>query len=352
MPNQPEWSVVHYNHDGNKLAEVAPEQLAWGRYLNRPGYINYDIDYQVFAAKQSNIGSYRTDFSLMRNDLTILAGLHTVVSADMDELVIHVAGQGWLHYLERRMWPFAMGKDQSATGRLWVQADVGDIVTDMVNQITTTGESVDYVVQSRKLGITTNFRIDPADSESIFDKITTLSQQKPGFDFICTNDKQFIMYVPEKGQFVRDYSLELGRNIKSIHYGDNGPVGNAVLGTGAGSSTKVGFGMQDLVSQDVFRRLDQIEDFGDDPNTSNISRMTRQQLDRSKNPDLDIWVSVYPEEFDKAYTSIDVGDYVHVIADMEHVQIDDFYRVTGIEGYLNAQGDEQIVFTFNDHTDV
>lgn len=352
MPDQPQWTVIHYNHDGNKLAEVAPEQLSWGRYLNRPGYINYDVDYQVFAARPQNVGAYRTDFALMRNDLPIIAGLHTAVSADMDELVIHVAGYGWLHYLEMRVWPFAMGKDQSASGMSWFATDVGDIVTDMVNTVSTTGESVEFVMQSAQLGITTNYRIEPADSENIFEKITSLSQQKPGFDFQCTNDKQFIMYVPEKGDYVRDYSLELGRNVKSVHYGDNGPVGNAVLGVGAGSATKVGYGTQDLDAQAIYRRLDQIEDFGDDPNTSNITRMTRQQLDRSKNPNLDIWVSVYPEEFDKAYTSADVGDYMHVIADMEYVQLDDYFRITGIEGYLNAQGDEQLVFTFNDNTTV
>ncbi len=352
MANQPSWSVVHYSHDGYKLAEVAPEQLSWGCYLNRPGYINYDIDYQVFAAKQSNIGAYRTDFALMRDDLTIISGLHTAVSADMDELVIHVAGYGWLHYLERRYWPFAMGKDQSGTGQIWFAVDVGSIVVDMVNTIATTGNTVPFVVQSSQLGITTNYRIDPADSESIFDKITTLSQQKPGFDFEVTTDKQFIMYVPQKGSYIRDYSLELGRNVKSIHYGDSGPMGNAELGTGAGSATKIGFGAQDLDAQAVYRRLDEITDFGDDPNASNISRMTRQQLDKSKNPNLDIWVSVYPEEFDKAYTSVGVGDYVHVIADMEYVQLDDYFRVTGKEGYLNAQGDEQIVFTFNDPTTV
>ena len=42
---------------------------------------------------------------------------------------------------------------------------------------------------------------------------------------------------------------------------------------------------------------------------------------------------------------------VKVSADLTYVQLDDFYRVTGIEGYLNSQGDEQIVFTFNDHNE-
>ena len=352
MANQPTWKVLHKNHDGANLAEIAPEQLSWGRYLNRPGYVNYDIDLQAPAAQFANVGAYRTDFALMRGDLTILAGLHTAVSADMDELVIHVAGYGWLHYLERRVWPFQLGKDQSASGKAWFDTDIGDIVSDLVDVASTYGEGVPFVIQSQQLGIKTNYRVEPADSENLFEKITSLAQMKPGFDFTCTNDLQFIMYVPEKGVQVRDYSLELGRNIKSVHYGDNGPVGNAVLGVGAGSSTKVGYGVQSLTRQATYRRLDQVEDFGDDPSVANITRMTTQQLARSKNPDLDIWVSVYPEEFDKAYTSIDVGDYVRVIADMEYVAIDDFYRVTGIEGYLNAQGDEQLVFTFNDHTDV
>lgn len=346
-----EWKLIHYNHDGTKLAEVPPEQLSWGRYLNRPGYTNYDIDLQVFAAKQQNVGAYRTDFSIMRDNLEILAGLHTAVAADMDDSVIHVAGYGWLHYLERRVWPFIMGKDQSTAGSVWFDIDIGDIVSDLVNIVATTG-GVPYVIQSAQLGIKTNYRIEPGDSESLFEKISSLAQQKPGFDFMCTNDKQFIMFVPEKGDYIRDYSLELGRNIKSVHYGDNGPIGNAVLGLGAGSASKIGYGIESTAAQSIYRRLDQVEDFGDDPNVANITRMSRQQLDKSKNPDLDIWVSVYPEDFDKAYTSLDVGDYAHVIADLEYVQLDDYYRITGIEGYLNAQGDEQLVFTFNDHSDI
>ena len=352
MANAPDWRVVHYNLDGVKIAEVAPEQLAFGRYLNRPGYINYDIDLQLFAANYSNVGSYRTDFELKRDDLSLLAGLHTAVSADMDELVIHIAGYGWLHYLERRTWPFAMGRDQSNDGKAWWQVDVGDIVTELVSVAGTVGKGVNFVVQPAQLGILTNYRIDPADSETLFDKITTLSQQKPGFDFEATNDKQFIMYIPEKGTHVEDYVLELGTNIKSVHYGDNGPVGNYVLATGAGSSSKVGVGVYDTDSEQLFRRHDQIVDFGDDPNFSNVGRYAHMQLDKSKNPNLDIWVTIYPQQFDAAYEAISVGDYVRIIADMDYVSINDFYRVTGIEGYLNAQGDEQLVFTFNDPSSV
>lgn len=346
-----DWKVIHYTIDGVPLCEVAPEQLSWGRYLNRPGYINYDIDLNHIAATYRNCGAYRTDFSLKKDDITVLSGLHNAVAADMDDSVIHVAGAGWLHYLERRTWPFAMGSDQSGTGQVWFDVDVGDVVTDLVTAAMTNGLGINYGLHGQQLGIKTNYRIDPNDSTTLFDKISELSQQQPGFDFVCDNDKNFQMYVPSKGKRVDDYSLELGRNIKSVHYGDNGPIGNNLLGTGAGSSTKLGYGVRDDASEQTYRRLDEVVDFGDNPNIGSVKRLADHQLDKSSVPDLDLWVTVYPEDFDLAYTSVDVGDMLKVMADLTYVQLDDFYRVTGIEGYLNAQGDEQIVFTFNDHTE-
>lgn len=346
-----DWKVIHKSIDGVPLAECAPEQLSWGRYLNRPGYINYDIDLNHFAAEYRNVGAYRTDFELKRDDFVVLSGLHNAVAADMDDDVAHIAGAGWLHYLERRSWPFALGQDQSKTGKIWFDTDVGDIVTDLVTAAIVNGKGVPFVASGQQLGIKTNYRIEPNDTDMLFDKISELSQQSPGFDFVCDNDKNFQMYVPAKGNHVDDYSLELGRNIKSIHYGDNGPAGNYILGTGAGSSNKLGWGEADVASEAIYRRLDSSVDFGDNPNIGSVRRLTDHQISKSSVPDLDLWVTVYPEQYDLAYTAVDVGDWLKVMADMTYVQIDDFYRVTGIEGYLNAQGDEQIVFTFNDHTE-
>lgn len=346
-----DWKVIHRGIDGIALGEVAPEQLSWGKYLNRPGYINYDVDLTHTVAKFRNIGAYRTDFELKRDDITILSGLHNAVAADMDEDVIHIAGAGWLHYLERRVWPFELGNDQSNTGKVWFDVDVGDIVTDLITAAVVNGKGVDFIALGQQLGIKTNYRIEPNDSGTLFEKIAELSQQQPGFDFVCDNDKNLFLYVPAKGKQVDDYSLELGRNIKSIHYGDNGPVGNYALGTGAGSSTKLGFGTRDPISEATYRRLDTVVDFGDNPSIGSVTRLTRHQLSKSAVPDLDLWVTVYPEDYGLAYTAVDVGDMLKVMADLSYVQIDDFYRVTGIEGYLNNQGDEQIVFTFNDHTE-
>lgn len=346
-----DWKIIHRTIDGVPLCEVAPEQLSWGRYLNRPGYINYDVDLSHVAAEYRNCGAYRTDFELRRDDLVVLSGLHNAVAADMDDDVIHVAGAGWLHYLERRTWPFNMGSDQSNTGKVWFDVDIGDIVTDLVTAAIVNGVGLNYGMAGQQLGIKTNYRIDPNDSSTLFDKVSELSQQQPGFDFVCDNDKNFQMFVPSKGKNVDTYSLELGRNIKSVHYGDNGPIGNYVLGTGAGSSTKLGVGVKDEASEAVYRRLDQVVDFGDNPNVSSVSRLADHQLAKSTVPDLDLWVTIYPEPYDLAYTAVDVGDMLKVSADLTYVQLDDFYRVTGIEGYLNSQGDEQIVFTFNDHNE-
>lgn len=346
----PDWKVIHYSHDGAALAECSPEQLSWGRYLNRPGYINYDIDLYHFAAKYENVGTYRTDFALRRSDLDILAGLHNNVAADMDDPVIHVAGAGWMHYLEKRTWPFSMGSDHSNDGKVWFQVDIGQVVNDLLTAAAA-GNGIIFNIATTNMGISTNYRIDPGDSGTLFDKITELSQQEPGFDFVVDNDKNFTMYAPKKGNVVTNYSLELGRNVKSVHYGDNGPVGNNVLGTGAGSSTKLAFGAADYDSEQIYRRLDFVDDYGDNPNIGSVTNYTRQSLAKSAVPDLDIWVTIYPEQFDNAYTSIDVGDWVHVMADLTYVRIDQHYRVTGIEGYLDAQGDEQLVFTFNDKQD-
>lgn len=344
-----QWSVVHKSHDGQALGEDAPTNLVFGVYTRRPGYINYDLNLHSELAVRERTEAYGTDFYLYAGNTLLFAGPHTAVEVDTDNRYITVSGAGWMHYLEVTILEYDSDSPKVLKYPLKKgdpEPDIYEIVEDILDKsIGSDPYAIDLVYNNQKSGITQKFRAVARNGSSLYDIIKGLADQTPGFDFETTVNKEFKMYSPMKGRR-STYILEMGKNVKQVHYSDFGPKANVLLGTAVGGNKDLAFMDVDNDSRRKYRTLGMSDDFGDVTNRSQLVRMTRKELTETSQKNIDIWVTIYPEAFEETVTQFFVGDTLRLRFDLEYDIIDEWRRCTGIERYLNEEGDPQIVFTF------
>src|SRR5262249_55495491 len=177
-----EWTVKHRDHKGRFLDSFKPENLHFQLNLNQPDTIDYELSLQ--DAYEGFVGPYRTDWELWRDDRYISGGLHTGVAGGVGDEHVKIAGKSWLHYLERRQWPFSLSPNlaqQWPTGIIYVAANkrVSQIVHDLVRTIrdfnafrwpnapngTNPSYSLGYAIQTDTVPKKINYQIDPLDTE-------------------------------------------------------------------------------------------------------------------------------------------------------------------------------------------
>ncbi len=295
----PVWTIEHREHeftpivvgmpaiqvDGALINEVTPDNLAFTLQLGKlgPGQISYDLGLSALDVITGDpvvghefVGAYRTDFRLKRSTQAhpLMAGMHTPTPAMADgatpEDFVSLAGQDWLHYLQRRVWPYDAALsyvDWPAGLRFSVAAaEIGDIVRDVLETVRdvspnwplppdapgTGGHpsySLGYTVVCDSTGVMTNFAISPMDSTTIYDMINTFAQNERdqgGFDFLMTWDKIFKLIYPEIGDPTMPvFTLQVDAitkiaNMREIGFTNIGPLGTHYLGVGSGASNQAG----------------------------------------------------------------------------------------------------------------
>src|SRR5688500_6278051 len=232
MLRLPEFKVVHYAGDtGRALGEISPSNLEFGMYLNDIGTISYEMNFASQLSVRSKTEARATDWVLQHDMTKLMGGEHTGVNVDTEERFIAVAGRSWLNYLDERNWPF----DPSNPGaNLYaeVQRDIFLVVNDILDEVLSVPNSLDFTYDFGTAGIDVNYRIEPADSENIFAKMKQLSEMRPGFDFEDTWDRQILLYTPKKAN-IGSYSYSQGKNLKKLSYEDTGKGADYVVGLGA-----------------------------------------------------------------------------------------------------------------------
>ncbi len=333
------WRVVHSDHSFNPFGEVSPNGLEFGIALNEVNYCNYDMSLSDPMASYSLCRPYLTDFNLYRDNLLIMGGLHTEVAPDLDERVLKVSGKEWLHYLEKRQYPFDPA-NPTASLVTYFNTDAFTVVENILNTVLALSNSLPLTYSNGTSGLLVNWRIDPGDTDFIYDKIKALGDASPGFDFEIAPDRTFLMYSPKKS-IVSNFTVEDGRNVTKLTYSDTGPDYNHLTGYGQGTASKLGVVKDDTSSRATYRRLDGSVDYGD-VSSETLSRQAQGDIERGAVPVVHLSATIKPSEADSFWSNVQVGYVITVIADTEYVQINDTFRILNLTCRVNEQGDEEI----------
>lgn len=265
-------------------------------------------------------GPYRTDYALYRtgaggNRRLIVEGMVTSVNLSSDRDSILVGGKDWLHYLERRVYPFdpqlyIQGDwDQWPVGwphfagsrreKLGNPVEVRDIVEDMLDHMQSVTlpslpggvpagpgmGQLDIIFNNPPTDTKTKYKIYPGDQTTMFEHIQKLSEQVDGFEFdILPGSREFKMWSPGRLQDVPVYRIETQQDdegkgaVVAMDWTNDGPDGTYLVGLGT-ADKKAGAVWYYRPSLQTFRWLDKVYDFGEMANTDLLFNMLKDQND-------------------------------------------------------------------------
>lgn len=366
LGNEHEIWVRHRDWAGAILGEFRPVNLEFTLRNNEPEDISYDIPLAAPGRVWGFVGPKRTTFELWLGNHNILSGIHSFVNSRRGEEVFHVQGKGWLWYLDNRHYPFngavpyeflhGTATDQAGLA-YQIYADPATIITDLLDITLARPHSVDFTYSLSPVGWKQGFRIELADTTSLFQHINQMSQAEPGsFDFGVRTNREFWITSPHVFPdaarddpsacvWVLDHFIHPEDLIES-EFENNGPLGTHIVGLGAGTSSQLALSYGWDFEQNIFKRWDMSVDFPDVMTDINhpdagatLRRLTQAHFSAGLYPQHSIPLTVKPDNIPDFWHKFIPGHAIWVRQDYEGQNIDGAYKLNGITGKYNTQGE-------------
>jgi len=304
---------------GNVVGQYRPDgDFSFSIRNSEVGDLQFEIALSTTGLTFEQFGPYRTDFELYRTgqsgDVKLLTeGMLTSTNLNNDRDSILVAGKDWLHYLERRVYPFDPVQYVAGNWRNWPQGwphfasgrvklgnpvEVKDIIEEMLAKMEAVTlpalpggvdagpgmGQLGLIYNNKDTGQTTKYTIMPGDQTTIFEHIQKLSEQVNGFEFdILPGSREFKMWSPGRAQDNPIYRLQLQGEeatgaIIDLDWTNDGPEGTFLVGLGT-AEHRAGAVWYYRPSIEKYRWLDKVYDFGEMANTDLLFGMLKDQQD-------------------------------------------------------------------------
>jgi hypothetical protein len=389
-------TIYHDEHDGTLIEVFYPENLQFtlNKGENGPHDISYEVSRSALLSPDS-VGPYRTDFRLNLSTSTddpvvIMGGMHTMVSVASDQEMVQFAGKDWLHYLERRYWPYddtdpnayraghtpsfptTAGSglegdplnDPPANLAYAVSFDVEaldsmTIIKEMLDVVLAQPNSLDITYSLSPIGhIPIYFTIDLISTETILSKIQGLSQEDPGlFDFWIDYNKH--LHVVSGNQYpsgvVSDASLaehtfdttNPSSGIFTVSWTNTGPEQTRLIATGSNPSSSLAVVREYTPASDVFRLLEKNQNFDMTFEKYELRNRARKAELYGLNPVHEVTLSVLPESVSDFWTKFRPGKAIWIYADLEVHTIDAAFEIVSMDFSSDSSGNEVVNFRLN-----
>lgn len=354
------WQIRHRTHNGDLLHTIDPENLNFTINLDDPHDISYEVSTDNPVIEEENtaegdwLGAYQHDWELLRDGeiITGMAGMVTSINIPSGQEVVKVTGKSWLHYLERRHYPF--DPHNPLTWRLRMHnEDVCDIIHEMLTATLSRDYSlnIDLLDLVARTTFDSSLRIEFGDTEDMLSKIKTLAEGKPGFDFEILENKEFRLYYPEYSDpTILAFMMITGSPETVVHtdsaleteWTDNGPEGTHLLAFGAGSSYKMGRNYGSTEGQQTFRRLDHSMDFGDQPNFDALEKLAKGALRAAVRPQREVPIKVAPENINDFWNVVRPGVYFESRTNIYGHQVTGTKKLVSIDAEITNEGEELV----------
>lgn len=343
--------------------------------------------------------SYATNYELYRQSsgagVCISAGMLTSMNFNKDRDTVLIAGKDWIHYLERRIYPFDPQLYISGGWTQWPRqwpdvrgafgsqnyndpspVDVGFIVRQLLQSMLfeppteinaanfplatnwPTGAASTFgvpafTVNVPTFGEVTKYKIFPGDATTIYDHVRKLSEQSSfGFEFdIDPITLAITVYPGRRDSGALIYSFfpsddELVGQIVEFDWTNEGPEGTYLVGL-ASRDKRIGDIWTDLDNVQAFGRLDKVYDYGEISNSDLVLEMLKDQNDL--HPQKKLQLSLFNPEFLALnfYTGGRprglIGLRVRVIADFDplHTVFADF-RINALNFNVDSSTNETV----------
>lgn len=414
--------VDHYDHTLAYTHSFIPDQLTWELRLRDVGTINYRLGLKqknsagtdVLTLGHDFIGPYRTHFILRHvntdSDWTnpaigtnIMGGFHTSMGGAWGSDFMNVGGKDWLHYFERRVFPFdarsahvndyvigtppASLSFQIAAGA-GASARPEQIAVTIINQVlsvtyslplasvgahpsSSTGDPIDYALS---LGDTTSLK---AIVDGLAELQSTAALQ--GFDYWITPGRAFQYLVPTgygdpatlvlNGEVVSggyvfgdnhvsavlDFTtneFNIQYTIDELTFTNTGPGGTHVKAFGSGIGSNLGSTIGYVAGESTFWRLDDTVNYGSITSLSQLQELAQAKLSFDLNPIHEITLTIDATDGIIDYTALRPGMAIYLKLDLGWHQIDSPHQVTSMSYRQSDSGRELITLGLNQIYDI
>jgi hypothetical protein len=366
-----EWIVIHKDYNDNIIDEFRPMNTTFTKRHKDSGDISYDISLSERTMRWAIVGPKRTRFELWNSDygeLPIMSGIHSYINTKRGEEVLHVQGKSWLWYLQNRHYPFdglnpndyLAGTAANDQGLAYQQfAEPEQIINELWTVIFSRPNS-DFGMSlfTIPLGYEVPFRVELADTRTMFDFLTELSEIEPGFDFFDTPDRVVSMSAddiyldtarldPSFCAWVFD-RYKPPTDIVEIEFENNGPEGTHIMGLGAGTSARIVRSYGYDQSQEQFGRWDMTAEFPDTLTESRLVGLTQAYFSKGLYPLHNIPMRVKPDNIPNFWTRIVPGQAIWIKENFESNHADGASVITEMQATIDNQGDAVVDLTLEE----
>lgn len=364
MNDSKEYYIDHFDNTLSVIHTFHPENLQAVLNISQPHTVTYEISYSaldttgttvVFA--EDFIGPYRDGWLLRQGFVPIAAGLITSTNGKKGDDFMTVGGKSWLHYFERRQYPFngdpAHLFDEAIGGAPYGFAyyagavDVATILSDVLGHILSKYGSwaIDLTTLSSLTGTLANFEIPIGDESFASDFIATLSQVAPGFDYRVTWDMIFQIAAPyffgdptdpmvditDPASPLWSYTLDSSDDAHDpldVEFTNSGPGATHVAGYGSSLTGQLAVTKGYVPGHDEFHRLDESDDYSDNIATrSTLDKIVGHRISYDLQPQHEIPITVQPNQITDFWNIFRPGYAIWVDQDVGYHHIRSGQRI-------------------------
>jgi len=384
------WVVIHKDHYGNLYPPEGgiyrPMNIDFRLQRNDAHDITYDLAKAEPTMQWGFVGPYRTEWELWRDDFLVASGWHTQVITKKGEEAVHIAGKGYLNYLQVRHYPFNpqdtnafVGGDihlstfQGVSPAYHRTDDVAIVIAEVLQKILDRPNSMNIRIGNPVDGLgitgeTHTLEIPLGDTTFVYDYISQLSQLHPGFDFACDIHQaegggappEFYIMSPyrfgdfgtEKPQpgdcmFIFD-DKNHPFDVTDIEFDNSGPAMTHILAMGQGVAGDLGIALSYDQSESIFYRLDGTMNSSLVLTKKHIESLAQSQLSHDLHPQHLIPVQLRPDEIENFWQLCQPGELIWCDFDFGAQHIANAMIINQIHGTINNQGDETIELAVED----
>jgi hypothetical protein len=371
-----EWLIRHLEHDGSIIDEFKPLNLNFNLVIDDADDVSYDISLAEPTMRWFLMGPKRTDFMLLRDHQTIIAGIHSFSGSRRGSELVNAQGKSWLWYLQNRHYPFDaadptryLGGTASQTAHLGYQAfdHPGRIISDLLDITLARPNSLDLHYGLPDAGPKIGFNLQLADTESIYDKIKSLSEMggsgegdEAGFNFDVNPDKEFKIWFPQRfpNAARKDPSacihtfddITPPTELVDAEFQNHGPDMTHILTQGAGTGIKNparSYSPSDD-TQVIFRRWDGTASWSDiqsgyyTDKGKRFTDMSQMHFSAAAYPQISLPITVKPEAIPNFWTTFKPGLAVWVNLNFEVRRVQQPFKINQMQCVVDNEGNEQV----------
>ena len=330
--------IIHDIDQGKDLGDVTEARgKAFNIYLNQESTAQFTLNATNALASSEFISLGRKELHIYRNNDRVWGGELTAYEGTLgaSEEDFTITARSFESLFKDRY---------TGAARQFNAVDAGQIAWTLINESQQLTQG-DFGVTSGEIQATTN-RTRLYEYKNIYQAITELAEVDNGIDWEITPYKVFNVYLSKGTDRSGDDLLEYGGNVEEVRFSyDFTEPGNRAIVLGKGSGASITYADEfDSTSRSLYKLRERIVPYKDVDNQDVLDARAERTLNERKDPVETLEVTQARGAGILAFTRVNVGDHVWVKVRHGIVNVNNKYRIRGLNVEIADDGTERVTY--------